>query len=152
MDDKFVEDRMKHSYAVAKKMVEIGKKRGLSREQLEDLFVLGYNHDIGYFVGDGSRHNIVGSEMLRRNGYKYWEEVFCHGIVTKEYHSLYLQILNEADMQIDKCGNDVGYEKRLEDIKFRYGEDSSVYKNVTELIKQIKENEYKEIDEEEREC
>jgi len=30
-------------------------------------------------------------------------------------------------MQIDKYGNDVGCDKRLEDIKSRYGENSDVY-------------------------
>lgn len=40
-------------------------------------------------------------------------------------------------MQIDKYGNDVGYIKRLEDIKNRYGEDSITYKNAETLIKKI---------------
>ena len=48
-----------------------------------------------------------------------------------------LEILNKADMQIDKYGNDVGYTKRLEDIKNRYGEDSIVYKNCIKLIESI---------------
>lgn len=47
---------------------------------------------------------------------------------------MYLDILNQADMQIDKYGNDVGYEKRLEDIKTRYGEDSNIYKKAETLI------------------
>lgn len=43
-------------------------------------------------------------------------------------------------MQIDKYGNDVGYEKRLEDIKSRYGETSEVYKKCVKLIEKIKNN------------
>ena len=42
-----------------------------------------------------------------------------------------------VDMQIDKYGNDVGYEKRLEDIKNRYGEDSIQYTNSYKIIKAI---------------
>ena len=42
-----------------------------------------------------------------------------------------------ADMQIDKYGNDVGYTKRLEDIKSRYGEDSIPYQNCVKLINQL---------------
>ena len=34
------EDRLKHSMAVARKMVEIGKKYNLSEQELEDLFTL----------------------------------------------------------------------------------------------------------------
>ena len=47
-------------------------------------------------------------------------------------------ILNMADMQIDKYGNDVGYDKRLEDIKNRYGENSTTYKNAEILISQLR--------------
>ena len=34
------QDRLKHSYGVAKKMQEIGKKKQLTTSQLEDLFLL----------------------------------------------------------------------------------------------------------------
>lgn len=37
-------------------------------------------------------------------------------------------------MQIDKYGNDVGYTKRLEDIKSRYGENSTPLKNTRKLL------------------
>jgi len=46
------EDRLNHSIAVARKMVEIGKNYNLKKEQLQELFVLGYNHDIGYEYGN----------------------------------------------------------------------------------------------------
>lgn len=128
-------DRLKHSLAVANKMVDIGKKYHLSKVVLQDLFVLGYNHDIGYdFCTDNMQHNIVGGEILKSNGYKYWKEVYYHGNPNAEHKSLYLTILNMADMQIDKYGNDVGYKKRLEDIKTRYGEDSMQYINAKSVI------------------
>ena len=60
--------------------------------------------------------------------------MYYHGSLTHEYSSQYLDILNCADMQIDKYGNDVGFEKRLEDIKSRYGEDSEVYLKCIELV------------------
>lgn len=41
-------DRLNHSIAVARKMVEIRKKYNLNDNELKDLFVLGFNHDIGY--------------------------------------------------------------------------------------------------------
>ena len=34
-------DRLKHSYAVACKMIEIGKQRGLTTKELDELFLLG---------------------------------------------------------------------------------------------------------------
>ena len=132
------EDRLNHSLAVANKMVEIGKNLNLEESDLQDLFVLGYNHDIGYeFCSNNIEHNIVGGEMLKNNGFKYWKEVYYHGNPDIDYKSLHLKILNMADMQIDKYGNDVGYKKRLEDIKTRYGEDSIQYINAKKIISSI---------------
>ena len=51
---------------------------------------------------------------------------------------MYLDILNQADMQIDKYGNDIGYERRLEDIKERYGTNSNIYRKAEILIKNLK--------------
>ena len=41
--------------------------------------------------------------------------------------------------------NDVGYDRRLEDIKERYGESSDIYKNCVTLIESIRKNNMKEI-------
>ena len=50
------ESRLKHSLAVARKMVEIGREYNLNDSELQDLFVLGFNHDIGYEYGNNSNH------------------------------------------------------------------------------------------------
>jgi len=138
----FDKDRLNHSLAVANKMIEIGKDFKLQESDLKELFVLGYNHDIGYeFCSDNIEHNIIGGEILKSNGYKHWKEVYYHGNPNSEYQSLFLKILNMADMQIDKYGNDVGYEKRLEDIKNRYGENSIQYINANTVINSLIEEE-----------
>ncbi len=138
------ENRSLHSLGVAKKMVEIGKSKGLSTAMLNDLFTLGIVHDIGYQFGPGDMHQKNGGLVLKENGYRYWQEVYYHGIIQNEYTSIYLDILNQADMQIDKMGNDVGYTGRLEDIKSRYGDDSKVYTSCVNLVNFIKESEAKE--------
>ena len=135
-------DRLIHSYAVANKMVELGKEKNLLDEQLQELFLLGYLHDIGYQFGTNENHNMIGGNLLRNSNYKYWKEVYYHGIANSEYKSLYLDILNTADMMIDKCGNDVGFVKRLEDIKKRYGEDSIQYINCFKIINKLKGGNY----------
>ena len=132
------ENRLKHSLAVAKKMIEIGKEYNLNDKELQDLFVLGFNHDIGYEYGNNLNHEHIGGEILKRNDYKYWKEVYYHGDINAQYSSLYLEILNKADMQIDKYGNDVGYTKRLQDIKTRYGENSITYKNAEILVSKLR--------------
>ena len=132
-------DRLIHSYGVGKKMMEIGKKYDLSEDELKELFILELNHDIGYeFTTNGINHNKIGGELLKQSGFKYYKEVYYHGELTSEYNSLYLDILNMADMQIDKYGNDVGYDKRLEDIKKRYGEESKVYSKCLKLVNEIR--------------
>ena len=133
-------DRLNHSLAVARKMVEIGKEYNLNDSELQDLFVLGFNHDIGYELGTNENHSVIGGNILKQSNYKYWLEVYFHGETNIQYHSLYLDILNMSDMQIDKYGNDVGFIKRLEDIENRYGKESKQYINAEKLIKKLKEN------------
>lgn len=131
-------ERLLHSLAVGKKMKKIGIEYNLQDNELEDLFALGLNHDIGYeFTEDGVNHEVIGGEILKRNGYKYWKEVYYHGRISGEYNSVYLDILNKADMQIDGAGVDVGYKNRLLDIKDRYGEDSESYIRCKKLIESI---------------
>ena len=79
------ENRLKHSLAVARKMVEIGKKYNLDSNKLEDLFVLGLSHDIGYEYGNNFDHEHIGWEILKRNDYKYWKEVYYHGNINDRY-------------------------------------------------------------------
>ncbi len=135
------ENRCLHSLGVAQKMVEIGKNKGLTPKELNDLFTLGMVHDIGYQFGPSNEHQKLGGLVLKENGYRYWQEVYYHGLVQNEYSSLFLDILNQADMQIDKMGKDVGYEGRLADIKSRYGEGSNVYISCVNLVNFIKERE-----------
>ena len=131
-------DRLKHCYAVANKMIEIGKEKELTENELEELFMLGSVHDIGYQFGDNESHNVVGGNVLKKSNYKYWQEVYYHGVPDSKYKSLYLDILNTADMMIDKYGNDVGFDKRLEDIKNRYGKDSIQYINCVKIINELR--------------
>lgn len=131
--------RLKHSIAVARKMVDIAKTRNLSKNDIDSCFIIGFNHDIGYeFTNNGINHNKVGGLILKQSNFKYWREIYYHGEVNLEYNSVFLDILNQADMQIDKYGNDVGYAKRLEDIKCRYGEDSDVYVKCCRLVNKIR--------------
>ncbi len=133
------EDRVKHSLAVAKKMVEIAKKYNMNEMDIKNCFVIGINHDIGYeFSLNKNEHNKIGGKVLKETGFKFWKEIYFHGEVDIEYESPYLKILNQADMQIDKFGNDVGYDKRLKDIKIRYGENSNTYNKCCKLVEKIR--------------
>ena len=94
------EDRVKHAIAVARKMIQIAKDIGLSENEINDCFIIGYNHDIGYeFAENIIEHNKIGGNILKECGFKYWKEIFYHGEIECNYKSLYLNILNQADMQ-----------------------------------------------------
>ena len=90
------ENRLKHSIAVARKMVEIAKSKNFSNEDIQNCFVIGYNHDIGYeFTKNGINHNIIGGEILKNNNFKYWREIYYHGETNIEYNSLNYKELDE---------------------------------------------------------
>lgn len=131
------ENRLKHSLAVANKMIELNN--GMDAEK---LFLIGYLHDIGYkFTSDKTKHNIIGGELLKNEGFAYWKEIYYHGEADCEYNSKYLFLLNKADMMIDNKGNNVGYDLRLQNIKERYGIESIQYIKAEKLIQKLKEQE-----------
>ena len=131
------ENRLKHSLAVANKMIELNN--GIDAQ---NLFPIGYLHDIDYqFTDDKKTHNIIGGEILKEQGFKYWKEIYYHGEPDCEYNSKYLFLLNKADMMIDNKGNDIGFDIRLENIKERYGIESIQYKKAKKLIQKLKEQE-----------
>lgn len=121
-------DRLKHINAVAQYMydkAEDGKK--------EEMYLLGMLHDIGYLYAQKG-HNVFGGNILKEQGYKYWQEVYYHGEPISPYKSDELDFLNSADMSVDSKGNLVGHEQRLNDIGDRYGYISDEYINAKKVI------------------
>ena len=132
-------DRLKHIFEVAKLMKDKAEIVGLDKEE---MFTLGMLHDIGYEFGENNDHNFVGFEILDKQNYKYAKEVLYHGKANSEYQSLALDLLNFADMHIDKSGKYVSYEQRLEDIKTRRGESSLAYINSQKIIKELQNKKF----------
>lgn len=127
-------DRLKHIFEVAKLMKDKAKKVGLDKEE---MFTLGLLHDIGYEFGENEDHNIIGANILKKQNYKYYKEVMYHGCPNCEYQSVALDLLNFADMHIDKEGKFVYYNERLDDIKKRRGEFSLAYINSKKIIEEL---------------
>ena len=63
-------------------------------------------------------------------------EIQEHGNPDAE-QTLFLSILNEADMTVDSKGNVVSVEDRLIDIKNRYSEDAIEYLKPLQLAKKL---------------
>lgn len=133
------DDRLKHSISVARKMKEIAEnKYNMNSEEINEMFVVGLLHDIGYeYTESVPEHNHIGGDVLEKSGFKYWEEVYNHGEIDIEFSSRVLDILNEADLNIDRKGNYVGVINRLEDIKLRYGVESNIYIKMVRLAKSL---------------
>ena len=133
------EKRLAHSLAVARKMKSIAESRHPGNaEYAEGLFVLGLMHDIGYeFAEKQEEHPKTGGELLKRQNYKYWKEICCHGKPASEYQSEELNILNVADLTTDPCGKEVSAEARLADIADRYGSQSRQFLDAEQLAKEL---------------
>lgn len=119
-------DRMKHSLAVAAKMKELARQEPEKYPvDPEDAFVLGMLHDIGYeFSKEQKEHAAKGGLILQKQDYKYWKEVYYHGIPQKEYDSPMLRLLNYADMITGPTGVYMTIQERINDIAERYGKGS----------------------------
>jgi hypothetical protein len=116
----------------------LAQQAGWPETKCEEMFTLGYLHDIGYeFSNQSEDHPKIGGTLLKNQGYKYWREVFHHGAINGAYSSNELDLLNMADLTINSHGENVGVEQRLLDIKSRYGSDSHQYLNATTLAKRI---------------
>ena len=138
-------DRKKHVWAVAEFLKNFASQKNMSKEEIQDLFVLGLLHDIGYeFCNQKNtyKHNIIGGNLLKEQGYKFWKEIYFHGVANSSYQSYYLNLLNWADMHIDSSGNIVSYEERLKDIYARHNK-SAIALESMKLIEELKQKGFK---------
>ncbi len=133
------EDRKKHIFGVAGFLKDYAEKENMPQEEIEELFVLGLLHDIGYAFleeKDYCNHEQVGGEILKNQGYK----VYYHGVANCPYQSRVLDLLNWADMRVDSSGNIVTLDGRLEELSTRYNvpiKELNSYPIVCELKRKV---------------
>lgn len=117
------QDRKKHIYGVAEFLKDYAISQNMSQKDVESLYTLGLVHDIGYEFLDEkhyTEHEQYGGLLLKKQGYKYWKEVYYHGVANCKYKSKFLDLLNWADMRVDSSGNVVTLDGRLEELSKRY--------------------------------
>lgn len=135
----FTPDRALHSLEVAKQMYEKAIEETNDKLYAQKMFHLGLIHDIGYqFTDNKEDHPHIGGNILRHENYEFWKEVYQHGDPKVNNPSKELNLLNYADMHTDSKGNRVSFEKRLIDIKNRYGVSSKEYINASKIINDLK--------------
>ena len=142
------ENRWKHILCVARKAKEFALKLKPNDEKYaEEMFLLGLLHDMGYeFIEGNNQHATIGGEILKRSGYKYWQEVSLHGNETIENMSDELFILNSADMVTGPNGENFTFDERLKEIANRFGKDSKAYnKCMVETNKLKADNRYNKL-------
>lgn len=136
----FTLDRMKHSLGVANGMYSAVYANPEQYDiSPEDAFTLGFVHDIGYrFDTDGKYHAMVGGLLLKSQGYKYWREVYYHGIAQPEWESPLLWLLNYVDMSIGPDGEPMSLEDRLDDVAARFGKGSPQFRAASDMYRALK--------------
>ena len=124
--------RWQHIIGVARRARALAEKlRPADEAFAEDMFLLGMLHDFGYeFAEDPSDHPSVGAEILKRQGYRYWNEVANHGNVNVTEVSDALFVLSCADMTTGPHGESFTMQDRIDNMAQRYGRDSSHHKRA----------------------
>lgn len=134
------DNKMKHIHSVAEYMYDHADEHGLNNDE---MYMLGLLHDIGYIRGHKG-HMQNGAEIAKQIGVnanlRYAIENHGMDLSKLEKVTPELVLLVRADLQIDYLGEFVGYEKRLSNIKIRYGEASIQYKRVLGTIDYLKQN------------
>ena len=137
--ENFPLNRYLHCYNVGKKMQDYSLNvLKWSKEKSNEMFILGNLHDIGYEF-DSENDGLVLSELLEKEGYKYYREIRYHAELQREYQSEEMDLLYFADLTVDGTGNWVSYDERLEDLINRYGKESKTVKDTIEIINYLKE-------------
>ena len=115
------EGKILHCKAVAEIMYNIALNCcGYEEDIAEEMYALGFIHDIGYNrIDESEHHGFKGAAMLP--GYRYSGEVLYHGDASQRFYSEYIKILNFADMHVLSDGSIVSMSTRLDDIRERYG-------------------------------
>ena len=134
------DERLTHIIKVARTAQRLAERlRPNDKEFAEDMFLLGFVHDVGYEFSDGGKfHSKIGGEILCRNAYRYADAVTKHSYLTDGELPDELYFLYCADMMVDTKGIECTLEERVEDIKKRYGSDSIPYKDSLVKIETLK--------------
>lgn len=153
------DNRLRHIYAVACRCREIAREMGEPEDFQQQMFLLGWLHDVGYEFSENLSHGYVAYKMLEDSrllhagyGYKYKNEIRLHGLpmdATERNHDIFgnpyskpfkskaLDILNMADLQTAPNGARVTAQERLEIASFDYGRQSLQYTNMYKLCKEL---------------
>ena len=146
------DERIRHMHGVAELMYQYYDAFHCKYLSKEEIYVLGLNHDIGYINGK-SDHEFYGADVFARFC-EFGPQniiakcIFHHGDTPKIYMERHmcseeaipaeLILLWWADMSVESggehAGEVVGFQRRLDGLKERYGENSEPYQMCKETM------------------
>lgn len=126
------ENKLHHILAVARRCYNLAKLQGCDEDFCERMFMAGWCHDVGYeFLDTPEGHSKKSADLVQSafgcDNNLIIEAIRNHGEVPIENLSIELKFLILADLTTDSHGNEVPVDKRLEEIRERYGVDSTQY-------------------------
>ena len=135
-------EKVLHSLGVARCCYEIARENHIEENKARIMWLMGFLHDIGYeFTDTPYEHAKESFEVVRElfnNKFAHLAIISAiknHGDPDINEPSDWLRILNYADMTTDNNGNSISVEKKLEEIKGKYGKDHEIYLQAVELVK-----------------
>ena len=142
---KIDENRLHHILGVARECYNISRLLGYNEKFCQKMFMIGWNHDVGYEFEEPKFHARKSGELIKLLGSYIYKDVLNsisnHGLKESKMVSEESQILNIADLLIDGKGNKVNsLQDRLEDIANRWGgKDTIQYKTAKEMVVKVLE-------------
>ena len=134
-----------HSVGVADFLADYVKTH-YPEENAVDYYVMGLLHDVGKFdmIADKKSYGFKGhaergGNILEHLGFVFAKEIKHHGHPEDAYYSRKLLLLNLADLSVNGKGEVISIKERLEDIAFRYGQESSEYKHALKIVAKLKD-------------
>ena len=144
------DNRLFHTRGIARMCYKYAYILTQNPSAAQKLFVLGWNHDIGYeFSAKPSSHPYHGASVLTHithNG-EVLGPIKNHGDASMiDFNSFDEIILNIADLTVDSAGNTCTMDERLEDIASRYGSTSREVDMTSQVVEKLKQTkEYKQL-------
>ena len=148
---------MMHSYGVAKFMADWVMSHANCNLSPDEMYVLGLLHDIGkiypsnlntetgetlgnFYHNLYKGHAVKGGELLQDLGFHFAKEVMHHGHPEDAYFSTKLLLLDLADLSVNGKGEVIPIKERVDDVGFRYGQNSEEYKRCFKVIDKLISN------------
>ena len=135
------DSKLHHIRAVAELMYERAFEMTGDEKYAEEMYVLGFVHDIGYIFG-AKGHAEAGGGLMKRTNFKYADAVSLHGKDHPDPDQITqdVMLIQWCDMSVGPGGVKMSVAERIEDIRNRYGDDSEQYLGAKEIAKRLAEN------------